>query len=182
VSDTPPRPSRRLERPALERRERAERREATQRSIQRNASQARGELERGNHAEVIRITGVMLRGRDIRSMTEPQVPLVYYRGRAYEAQGDEEAAKACYRVLAAWDGGAHPLVDDAREYIDLGLERLLAISGEPPTEGHQPGVTPPERDRRVFPPPYLTVLRLIVAVAATMFLTVAVLIVIAIVT
>ena len=87
---TPPGPSPRRSRPAprtpaLERLEFLERKEATRRSIQRNASQARGELERGNPEEVIRITGLMLRGKNLRTLVSPQIPLVYYRGRAFEA-------------------------------------------------------------------------------------------------
>ncbi len=169
--------------PALEREERARRREATRRSIQRNASQARGELERGNPDEVLRITAIMLRGRDIRTMSEPQVPLVYYRGRAFEALGDTESAMACYRVLAAWDGGAHPVVDDARGYIDEGLQRLIALTGEPPGEdAPRRAAIPPERDRRVFPAPVLTVARIILAVVATMAMTVVAAILLAIFT
>lgn len=175
MSDPPPNGT-------LERAELAQRREATQRSIQRNASQARGELERGQPAEVIRITGLMLRGRDIRTMSEPQVPLVYYRGRAYEELGDEESALACYRVLAAWDGGAHPVVEDAREYIERGLERLLTLLGEPTSADDAPRLVPPERDRRVFPAPVLTVPRIFMAVGCTVLMTIAALILLAILT
>lgn len=155
----------------LERRELAARKEATRRAVQRNASQARGVLEQGDPRKVIEITGLMLRGRNLRTMADPQVPLVYYRGMAYEELGDNAAAAACYRVLAAWNGGPHPIVDDAHRFIDLGVARLVALLGQPPSEGDLPA-TPPENDPRVFPRPLLTAGRLLAAVAATFLLTV----------
>jgi hypothetical protein len=151
---------------SLEHVELLHRREATRRAIHRNASQARGELERGEARQVLKITALMLRGKNLRTLAEPQIPLVYYRGRAFEELGEEEAAAACYRALAAWDGGSHPIVDDARDYIDLGLERLLDLLGEPTTG---PAGTSPQRDPRVFPRPYLTAARLVAAVGVFVF-------------
>ena len=142
------------------------RREATRRAIHRNASQARGELERGDARQVLKVTGLMLRGKSLRTLTEPQIPLVFYRGRAYEELGETDSAMACYRALAAWDGGSHPIVKDAREYIDRGLQQLLDLLGEP--TGELPSVAPP-RDPRVFPRPYLTAARLIAAVGVFVF-------------
>ncbi len=153
--------------PALERREFLERKEATRRSIQRNASQARGELERGNPDEVIRITGLMLRGKNLRTLVAPQIPLVYYRGRAFEELGDREAARACFRAVAAWDGGPIQLVDDARPFIDRAVQRLLALHDTPPGG---PASVAPQRDKRVFPAPYLTAGRLIGAFVVTFLL------------
>ncbi len=160
----PPRPVAPPPAPALERQELAERKEATRRAIQRNASQARGELERGHPDEVIRITGLMLRGKSLRTLATPQIPLVYYRGRAYEALDEPESARACYRTVAAWDGGSMPLVEDAKPFIDRSLDRLLALHEGPP--GANPRVSP-SRDPRVFPRPYLTAGRLIAAIALT---------------
>lgn len=150
--------------PALERQELLERKEATRRAIQRNASQARGELERGHPDEVIRITGLMLRGKSLRTLATPQIPLVYFRGRAFEALDEPGAARACYRAVAAWDGGSMPLVEDAKPFIDRALNRLLALHEGPP--GAVPK-TPPARDPRVFPRPYITAGRLIAAIALT---------------
>jgi len=150
---------------ALERQELLQRREATRRAIHRNAAQARGEFERRQFEGLIRITGLMLRGKTLKTMADPQVPLVYWRGRAFEELGEQEDALACYRVLASWDGGSHPLVDDARGYIDKAVQRLIELHGEPP--GSRPAV-PPHRDSRVFPRPILTPGRLIAAVGCTL--------------
>ncbi len=161
----PARPPGPVAAPALERLELAERKESTRRAIQRNASQARGELERGHPDEVVRITSLMLRGKSLRTLAAPQIPLVYYRGRAFEALEKKESALACYRAIAAWDGGAIPLVDDAKPFIDRSLDRLLALHEVPP-EG-LPN-QPPARDPRVFPRAYLTAGRLIAAAALTL--------------
>lgn len=150
--------------PALEARELEERREATRRAIQRNASQARGELERGNPDAVVKITGLMLRGKSLRSLAAPQIPLVYFRGRAYEELEDRESALACYRSVAAWDGGSFPLVDDAKVFVDRSVERLISLHGKPPETLPDRA---PDRDPRVFPRPYLTAGRLIGAVVTT---------------
>ena len=150
---------------ALERQELLQRREATRRAIHRNAAQARGEFERRQYDGLVKITGLMLRGKTLKTMADPQVPLVYWRGRAFEELDDRESALACYRVLASWDGGSHPVVDDAREYIDMALQRLIELHGEPP--GSLPTTTP-QRDTRVFPRPLLTPGRLIGAVGCTL--------------
>jgi len=149
----------------LERQELLQRRESTRRAIHRNAAQARGEFERRQYDGLLKITGLMLRGKTLKTMADPQVPLVYWRGRAFEELGDRESALACYRVLASWDGGSHPVVDDARKYIDKALQRLVELHGEPPSS--RPDI-PPQRDTRVFPRPFLTPARLIGAVGCTL--------------
>ena len=151
---------------ALERQDLLQRRESTCRAIHRNDAQGRGEFRRGEYRRLIQITGLMLRGKSLKSMADPQVPLVYWRGRAFEELGEQASAMACYRALAAWDGGSHPVVDDARPFIDKGLDRLMAIMDEPPDS--TPAVSP-ERDPRVFPRPILTAGRLVLAAAITMF-------------
>ncbi len=170
---SPPQPQ------TLEQRELLERREATHRAIQRNVAQAGAELRRGKPSRVIEITDLMLRGRTLRTMTAPQVPLVYFRGRAFEELGQAEEAIACFRVLAAWNGGSHPLVDDAHIYIDKSLERLVALVGTPPEDGIS-GTIPPERDTRVFPKARLGPGLLIAAVLFTTVMTVVALILLAI--
>lgn len=163
----------------LEQRELLERREATHRAIQRNVSQAGAELHRGKPSRVIEITDLMLRGRTLRTMTAPQVPLVYYRGRAFEELGQADKAIACFRVLAAWDGGSHPLVDDANVYIDKSLERLIKLVGTPPADGSS-GDIPPERDTRVFPKARLGPGLLIGSVLFTSVMTIVALILLAV--
>jgi len=150
---------------ALERMELVQRRETTRRAIHRNAAQARGELHRGKPRSVLKITGLMLRGQSLKTLASPQIPLLYYRGRAFEELGDSDGAVACYRAISAWDGGAQPLVDDAKEYIERSLRRLIALLGEVP--GTHARITSPDRDSRAFPRPYLTPVRLIVAMGVT---------------
>ena len=148
---------------ALERMELVQRRETTRRAIHRNAAQARGELHRGDPRRVLKITGLMLRGKSLKTMAAPQVPLLYYRGRAFEEVGDHAGALSCYRAVAAWDGGAQPLVEDAKEYIDRSMERLIALIGTPSETGGR--VVSPQKDPRAFPRPYLTPVRLILAMS-----------------
>ena len=151
---------------ALERMELVQRRETTRRAIHRNAAQARGELHRGQPRSVLKITGLLLRGKSHKTLASPQIPLLYYRGRAFEELGDLKGAVACYRAVSAWDGGAQPLVDDAKEYIERSLRRLLALLGEPAGVG-EAKVTSPDRDPRAFPRPYITPARLLLALGVT---------------
>lgn len=155
---------------ALERMELVQRRETTRRAIHRNAAQARGELHRGQPRRVLKVTALMLRGKSLKSLASPQIPLLYYRGRAFEELGDRDGAVACYRAVSAWDGGAQPLVEDAKEYIERSLRRLIALLGEAPSAGAR--ITSPDRDPRAFPRPYLTPARLIIAMGVTFLSTI----------
>ncbi len=109
----------------------------------------------------------MLRGKNLRTLVSPQIPLVYYRGRAFEALKRTEEALACFRAVAAWDGGSNQLVNDARPFIDRAVQRLVALHGQPPSG---PADIAPQRDLRVFPRPYLTAGRLIGAFVVTFLL------------
>ncbi len=134
----------------LEKQERLRRRAAISRAVQRNESQARGAFERGQMEHVLQVTSLMLRGQTLRYLTPDQVPLVYWRGRAFEAMERLPEAAACYRALSAWNGGAHDLGGDAMPYVDRAMSRLLALPPEQWSDG-APDVTP-ATDRRVFPP------------------------------
>ena len=150
---------------ALERMELVNRRETTRRAIHRNAAQARGELHRGQPRRVLKITGLLLRGKSLKTLASPQIPLLYYRGRAYEELGNREGAVACYRAVSAWDGGAPPLVAAAKEYIERSQRRLIGLLGEPTDATAR--ITSPDRDPRAFPRPYITPARLILALGVT---------------
>ena len=64
-------------------------------------------------------------------------------------------------------GIAFQLVDDARPFIDRAVQRLLALHDTPPGG---PASVAPQRDKRVFPAPYLTAGRLIGAFVVTFLL------------